>query len=611
MKQVLRWPRILILALLSISVLTPIVFVSNRLKSITSVGRREFIEELSNIRYRAHDLRLNAIRQEDVEGLKEPKLILYKDGEFNSVVQYSSSDETGAAVQSNNGRKTGFFSEIGGNNHKIKEEQASQQTVVSSDPKEQFLPTVIQLNNVEFQHPVAKDEKNIRVQPERAATDEKVKEIRDKIIQAKAYLNFAPPGSNSQIVKELRTRMKELERAVGDATKDKDLSKGALRKVKPIEAAIYKARRVFDNCPAIATKLRAMTYNTEEQARAQKIQATYLMQLAARTTPKGLHCLSMRLTTEYFALDPEKRQMPNDRNYDDPNLYHYVVFSDNVLACAVVVKSTVSSSKEPEKIVFHLVTDSLNYPAVSMWFLLNPPGEATVWIQNIDNMDVLPVDYAQLLMKQNSSDPRFVSPLNHARFFLPDIFPGLNKIVFFDHDVVVQRDLSDLWSIDMKGKVVGAVETCLEGEPSFRSMNKFINFSDTWINGKIDPKACTWAFGMNLFDLREWRRQNLTSIYMKHLHLGIKRTLWKAGSMPIGWLTFYGKVIALDRRWHLVGLGYESRLKGAAEVERAAVIHYDGIMKPWLDIGIGKYKSYWNRHVPYDHPFLQQCNIHS
>ena len=57
-----------------------------------------------------------------------------------------------------------------------------------------------------------------------------------------------------------------------------------------------------------------------------------------------------------------------------------------------------------------------------------------------------------------------------------------------------------------------------------------------------------------------------------------------------------------------MGLGRESDIK-TVDIEQAAVIHYDGIMKPWLDIGIEKYKRYWNRHVPYYHSYLQQCNI--
>ncbi|GJY09216.1 probable galacturonosyltransferase 7 isoform X1 [Tanacetum coccineum] len=37
-------------------------------------------------------------------------------------------------------------------------------------------------------------------------------------------------------------------------------------------------------------------------------------------------------------------------------------------------------------------------------------------------------------------------------YALPKIFPTLKKIVVLDDDIVVQRDLSELWSIDMGGK---------------------------------------------------------------------------------------------------------------------------------------------------------------
>ena len=71
-----------------------------------------------------------------------------------------------------------------------------------------------------------------------------------------------------------------------------------------MEVTLSKASRVYTDCPAMALKLRAMTYNAEEQVRAQRSQAAFLVQLAGRTTPKGLHCLFMRLTVEYFSLQP-------------------------------------------------------------------------------------------------------------------------------------------------------------------------------------------------------------------------------------------------------------------------------------------------------------------
>ncbi|XP_057517597.1 probable galacturonosyltransferase 6 isoform X2 [Amaranthus tricolor] len=439
-------------------------------------------------------------------------------------------------------------------------------------------------------------------------TDEKLKQMKDQVIRAKAYLSFATANGNAHLVKELRLRIKEVQQALGEAKKDSELSRSALQKMKYMESSLSIANHAYPDCSNMVSKLRAMTDSVEEQVQSQRKQTSFLTELAGRTTPKGLHCLSMRLTTEYFMLHSEQQRVPNQQFVYSLDLFHYVTLSDNVLAAAVVVNSTVSNALEPERIVFHVVTDSWNYPAFFMWFLLNPPGKATVQVINAQEYKWWNV-YESSRAKQISHDPRYSSLLNHLRFYLPEIFPQLDKIVFLDHDVVVQRDLSNLWNIAMKGKVNGAVETCQEGDTSFRRMDMFINFSDPLFGGKFDANACTWAFGMNLFDLRQWRRHDLTSSYRRFLSKGGRRHVWKEGSLPLGWITFYSRTLPLDRRWHLLGLGFDSLLK-TEDIEHAAVIHYDGIMKPWLDIGVKKYKGYWNKYVNYDHPYMQQCNLH-
>jgi alpha-1,4-galacturonosyltransferase len=83
---------------------------------------------------------------------------------------------------------------------------------------------------------------------------------------------------------------------------------------------------------------------------------------------------------------------------------------------------------------------------------------------------------------------------------------------------------------------------------------------------------------------------------------------WSVARLPLGWLAFYNKTEVLDRRWHILGLGHNSGVD-RNEIDQAAVIHYDGIRKPWLDIAMGRYRSYWTRFLDFDHPFLQQCNL--
>ncbi|KAL3033393.1 hypothetical protein AAZX31_02G135500 [Glycine max] len=612
MSNIRRCQRILILSLFFLSVVAPLVFVSHRLNLLTLLGRGEFLEDLYRAdktkmqfeevllvllskqnwsftsvisTYRGDTLKLNAVEQiqEGAEGLEEPNQVVYTEKDFSSTISYFSEKNNDFKESRIAGYRTTTLERNGFNPDK-RQHQGAQQNELSF---------MAQGRNIHDSQRMS--EKNIEV------TNKKVQEIKDQIILAKAYLKIAPPSSNLRL-RDLEQLTREMELAVGEAARDSDLSMSALQKRRHMEASLSKVYRAFPDCSAMGAKLHMMQRQAEEQVRSQRHQATYLVHIAARTAPKGLHCLSMRLTAEYFSLRPEERKLPNENKIHHPDLYHYAVFSDNVLACAAVVNSTISTAKEQEKLVFHVLTKSLNLPSISMWFLINPPGKATVHILSIDNFEWS--SKYNTYQENNSSDPRYTSELNYLRFYLPDIFPALNKIVLFDHDVVVQRDLSELWNINMKGKVIGAIGTCQEGKIPFHRIDMFINLSDPLIGKRFDVNACTWAFGMNLFDLQQWRRHNLTVVYQNYLQMG----LWNIGSLPLGWLTFYNKTELLDRQWHVLGLGYSSNVD-RNEIEQAAVIHYDGLRKPWLDIAMGRYKSYWTKFLNFDNIFLQQCNL--
>lgn len=187
--------------------------------------------------------------------------------------------------------------------------------------------------------------------------------------------------------------------------------------------------------------------------------------------------------------------------------------------------------QESKNHVFHVVTDSLNYGAMKMWFLGNPPGNATIEVQNVDDLKWLNSSYCPVLKqletdsmkafffksgKENNSgnlkyrNPKYLSMLNHLRFYLPEVYPKLDKILFLDDDIVVKKDLSPLWSVNLRGKVNGAVETCGK---SFHRFDKYLNFANPYIARNFDPHACGWAFGMNIFDLKEWKKRDITGIY--------------------------------------------------------------------------------------------------
>lgn len=460
-------------------------------------------------------------------------------------------------------------------------------------------------------------------------SDSTLKLMRDQIIMAKAYATIAKAKNESDLYDSLMKRTKESLLVIGEANSDVDLQSSALDQAKAMGQMLALAKDRLHDCVVLARKLRAMILLTEDNVDSLRKQSAFLIQLAAKTVPKPLHCFSQLLTANYF--------LPGHVNYgaypreklEDPSLYHYAIFSDNVLATAVVVNSTIWHANEPEKHVFHIVTDKLNVAAMKMWFLENPPAGDSVEVMNVDDFKWLNSSYCPVLRQLETSrmkefyfkvnnpsslsgtdqlkyrNPKYLSMLNHLRFYLPEVYPKLDKILFLDDDIVVQKDLTPLWSINMQGMVNGAVETCKE---SFHRFDKYLNFSNPLISENFDPNACGWAFGMNMFDLKEWKRRNITGIYHHWQELNEDRTLWKLGTLPPGLITFYNLTYPLDRSWHTLGLGYDPALN-QTEIESAAVIHYNGNYKPWLDLSITKYKSYWSRYVMYQSPYLQICQI--
>ncbi|CAA7023004.1 unnamed protein product [Microthlaspi erraticum] len=459
-------------------------------------------------------------------------------------------------------------------------------------------------------------------------SDSNVRLMRDQVIMARVYSGIAKLKNKNDLLQELQARIKDSQRVLGESTSDSDLPRSAHDKLRAMGQVLGKAKTELYDCKLVTGKLRAMLQTADEQVRSLKKQSTFLAQLAAKTIPNAIHCLSMRLTIDYYLLSPEKRKFPRSENLENPNLYHYALFSDNVLAASVVVNSTIMNAKDPSKHVFHLVTDKLNFGAMNMWFLLNPPGKATIHVENVDEFKWLNSSYCPVLRQLESAtmreyyfkadhptsgssnlkyrNPKYLSMLNHLRFYLPDLYPKLNKILFLDDDIIVQKDMTPLWEVNLNGKVNGAVETC---GASFHRFDKYLNFSNPHIARNFNPNACGWAYGMNMFDLKEWKKRDITGIYHKWQNMNENRTLWKLGTLPPGLITFYGLTHPLNKAWHVLGLGYNPSVD-KKDIENAAVVHYNGNMKPWLELAMSKYRPYWTKYIKFDHPYLRRCNLH-
>ncbi|KAE8704476.1 hypothetical protein F3Y22_tig00110450pilonHSYRG00257 [Hibiscus syriacus] len=111
--------------------------------------------------------------------------------------------------------------------------------------------------------------------------------------------------------------------------------------------------------------------------------------------------------------------------------------------------------------------------------------------------------------------------------------------------------------------------------------------------------------GLNVIDLVRWRDLHISETYWKL----VKEVTVKEGSALLAsLLTFQDQIYVLDSRWVVSGLGHDYGLdiKG---ITKAAVLHYNGNMKPWLDLGIPKYKAYWKKFLNHDDQYISECNV--
>ena len=295
------------------------------------------------------------------------------------------------------------------------------------------------------------------------------------------------------------------------------LEKDLKDRVKITRQLMMDSKELFDNHVKIQ-KLKDTIFAVNDQLMRAKKQEDFSNLIAARSTPKSLHCLSMRLLEKKITNEEDYVELEDHglaAKLNNPSLFHYVIFSDNLLGASVVVNSVVHNTKHPEKHVFHVVTDKMNLWAMKVWFKMSPPNNVSrIEIKSIEDFAFVNPSYMPLVRQVDGDNQlrnlRSHIILKHLRFYLPEMYPKLRRVILLEDDVVVQKDLSSLFEMNLEGKVHAAVETCIG---PYSRYSYYMNFSNTLISKELDPNACAFAFGLNVFDLDAWRKDKCTKEY--------------------------------------------------------------------------------------------------
>lgn len=208
---------------------------------------------------------------------------------------------------------------------------------------------------------------------------------------------------------------------------------------------------------------------------------------------------------------------------------------------------------------------------------------------------------------------RLSKATNFARFFLADLLPDLDKVVWVDCDVLVLKDLQVIWRLAFlpHASAPGAfLAAFAEDVPLKRFYFSKETVASLWKQRhgqELDFSAASFNDGVIIMDLRKWRILRVTEEveWWMQLHKAADPALWKFGTQPIMLLVGSGRWQQLPKEWYVGDLGFRrAQDMDKRLMEKAVVLHFDGEHKPWLPVDVSDVNTRhhgvlasWNSHL--------------
>lgn len=204
---------------------------------------------------------------------------------------------------------------------------------------------------------------------------------------------------------------------------------------------------------------------------------------------------------------------------------------------------------------------------------------------------------------------RHVSAATYARLLAVEEFREHNtRCIYLDSDMIVLRDIGELWALDLKGHVLGAVQDPLAGLAGAR---EGLAHRDYW---EIDPACRCFNAGLLVIDVDAWCSREVGRRALEIVRSRPdKIRWWDQDALNI---LMRGDFLEIDPAWNVQPHAFMRPLADVAVwapetiarcIASPRAIHYAGPVKPWSQSGLVwggdrfmtyLYRTAWRRRVP-------------
>jgi len=210
-------------------------------------------------------------------------------------------------------------------------------------------------------------------------------------------------------------------------------------------------------------------------------------------------------------------------------------------------------------------------------------------------------DRVQSLIKVWKGLNRHSNALNHARFYLPELFPSLSTTIYLDPDTIVKADIGEIWDTFLerteKERFYFSAVVSKKIDIHSSTYSFLVNCDDPLVRSRVtNPQSKYFNAGVFVTDLQRWREDDVTGQLEFWMKENKQRKLWNWGSQAPLSLVFYGKWQELKYEWNERRTKYRTDEENRLLSDTVKIYHFTGEPKPWKNDGG---PMLWNMWCPY------------
>lgn len=214
----------------------------------------------------------------------------------------------------------------------------------------------------------------------------------------------------------------------------------------------------------------------------------------------------------------------------------------------VVVASVLANSKDDEDLRFYILDGGISENKKTEILSLKSIKDCKIEFVQID--EAMFEDYKKV------ATHKYISIATYYRLRLATLLPEVERIIYFDCDMVVNSSLNNLFNVELGENVIAGV----------RDINKrMLQQNPSYINA-----------GMVLFDLNKIREENIEQKFYDYTNKNFETI--KMGDQTIINEVLKGRIKIVEDEWNVQSSNFTNR---SSYTKHPYIIHYVAKRKPW------------------------------